>query len=68
MVPIVGDDVGEHLQGPWSISKYGNLSKNSQIITKKYKWFSLLMMMMGYSVQGPGQHPNKETCLILMKK
>ena len=35
MVLIVGDDVEEHLQGPGSISKYGNLSKNSQILTKK---------------------------------
>ena len=37
MVPIVGDDVDEHLQGPGSISKYGNLAKNSQILTKKYE-------------------------------
>ena len=27
---------------------------------KRYKWFSFLLLMLGYCVQGPGQHPNKE--------
>ena len=35
MVLIVGDDVEELLHGPESIFKYGNLLKNSQIITNK---------------------------------
>ena len=45
MVLIVGDDVQERLQGPGSISKYGNLSKNNQILTKKseknIKWYGM---------------------------
>ena len=45
MVLIVSDDVQEHLQGPGSISKYGNLLKNSQILTKKsekdIKWYGM---------------------------
>ena len=45
MVLIVGDDVEECLQGPGSISKYGNLSKHSQILTKKsekhIKWYGM---------------------------
>ena len=34
MVLIVGDDVGWHCQSPWTTSRYGNLTKNTQKIRK----------------------------------
>ena len=55
MVLIVGDDVEGHLQGPGSISKYGNLSKKSQILTKKSKNNNKMVWNVRHCLQGPLQ-------------
>ena len=36
MLPV-GDNIGEHFQGPWHISIYDNLSKNSQKIAENQR-------------------------------
>ena len=69
MVPIVGDDVEEHLQGPGSISKYGNLFKDNQTLIKKLeknmKWYE----MSGTVIQVYFRvHPKKEKSSGLSKK
>ena len=37
MVLTVGKDVGEHFHGAGCISKYGNISKNSQKIAERIR-------------------------------
>ena len=53
----VGDDVGEHFQGPGHISKYGNCYYSKSKIAIKYQknWEVLLTVGndLGEQIQGP---------------
>ena len=54
----VGDDVGEHFQGPGHISKYGNCCYSKSKIAKKYQKNREVVLTVGNDLgeqfQGPG--------------